>query len=301
MEQYAQIAEAHGLDPAQMALAFLLRQPFLTSAIVGATTPEQLRTNLASIDLALPGGGGRGHRGRAQRGSEPMPVTLDLYGHPWSAPTREVRILCAELGVDYRFIEVKQAEAGDYLPEALNPACKVPMIDAAASSWARRTPSCAIWRRVTTRPASGTRRRSMSRAKVDQWLDWQALRLGRLAAQLMRERRFRPDAPDAAACAEAERLLGLILPELDMELKATPFVCGQHPTLADIAIFTSVDYLRLAGFDVERLAASPLVQHLRRTSSLGGHRTCAAICVSEGGCSAGLSVRRAPFAPLCGP
>ncbi len=54
VEQYAQIAEAHGLDPAQMALAFLLRQPFLTSAIVGATTPEPLRTNLASIDLALP-------------------------------------------------------------------------------------------------------------------------------------------------------------------------------------------------------------------------------------------------------
>ena len=54
VEQYAQIAEAHGLDPAQMALAFLLRQPFLTSAIVGATTPEQLRTNLASIELELP-------------------------------------------------------------------------------------------------------------------------------------------------------------------------------------------------------------------------------------------------------
>uniref|UniRef100_UPI00356712B1 glutathione S-transferase N-terminal domain-containing protein n=1 Tax=Immundisolibacter sp. TaxID=1934948 RepID=UPI00356712B1 len=58
-----------------------------------------------------------------------MSVTLDLYGHSWSAPSREVRILCAELALDYRFIEVKQAEAGDYLPEALNPACKVPMID----------------------------------------------------------------------------------------------------------------------------------------------------------------------------
>ena len=54
VEHYAHIAEAHGLDPAQMALAFLLRQPFLTSAIVGATTPEQLQANLGSIDLALP-------------------------------------------------------------------------------------------------------------------------------------------------------------------------------------------------------------------------------------------------------
>lgn len=179
-----------------------------------------------------------------------MPVTLDLYGHPWSAPTREVRILCAELGVDYRFIEVKQAEAGDYLPEALNPACKVPMIDdggfilgeahAILRHLAARHDAARVWY-----PA-----KIYVRSKVDQWLDWQALRLGRLAAQLMRQRRFRPDAPDTAACAEAERLLGLILPELDMELKATPFVCGAQPTLADIAIFTSVDYLRLAGFDL---------------------------------------------------
>jgi glutathione S-transferase len=177
-----------------------------------------------------------------------MPVTLDLYGHPWSAPTREVRILCAELDIDYRFVEVKQAEAGDYLPEALNPACKVPMIDeggfilgeahAILRYLAARHDTAGVWY-----PAQID-----LRAKVDQWLDWQALRLGRLAAQLARERRFRPDAPDPAACAEAERLLGLILPELDMELKATPFVCGQHPTLADIAIFTSAEYLQVAGF-----------------------------------------------------
>jgi glutathione S-transferase len=184
-----------------------------------------------------------------------MPVTLDLYGHPWSAPTREVRILCAELGVEHRFIKVKQAEAGDYLPEALNPACKVPMIDAdgfilgeahaIVRYLAARHDTAGVWYPAPVE----------SRAKVDQWLDWQALRLGRLAAELMRQRRFRPDAPDARACAEAERLLGLILPELVMELTATPFVCGQHPTLADIAIFTSVDYLRLAGFDCARFEA----------------------------------------------
>lgn len=177
-----------------------------------------------------------------------MPVTLDLYGHPWSAPTREVRILCAELALECRFIEVKQAEAGDYLPEALNPACKVPMIDdggfilgeahAIVRYLAARHDTAGVWY-----PAA-----LEVRARVDQWLDWQALRLGRLAAQLVRERRFRPGAPDLTACAEAERLLGLILPELDMELQAAPFVCGAQPTLADIAIFTSVEYLQVAGF-----------------------------------------------------
>jgi glutathione S-transferase len=181
-----------------------------------------------------------------------MPVTLDLYGHSWSAPTREVRILCAELAVDYRFIEVKQAEAGDYLPEALNPACKVPMIDADGFILGE---AHAILRYLVVRHDVGAAwypAEPEARARVDQWLDWQALRLGRLAAELMRQRRFRPDAPDEAACAEAERLLTLILPELDMDLKTAPYACGRHPTLADIAIFTSVDYLRLAGFDSGR-------------------------------------------------
>ncbi|MFZ5492864.1 MAG: NADP(H)-dependent aldo-keto reductase [Pseudomonadota bacterium] len=53
VEQYALVAERHGLNLAQMALAFLLRQPFLTSAIIGATTLEQLESNIDAADLVL--------------------------------------------------------------------------------------------------------------------------------------------------------------------------------------------------------------------------------------------------------
>jgi aryl-alcohol dehydrogenase-like predicted oxidoreductase len=52
-EAYVTIARTHGLDPAQMALAFVNRQPFVTSTLIGATTMAQLETNLASIDLTL--------------------------------------------------------------------------------------------------------------------------------------------------------------------------------------------------------------------------------------------------------
>ncbi|RZI80572.1 MAG: aldo/keto reductase, partial [Pseudomonas sp.] len=51
--RYVQIAREHGLDPAQMALAFVTRQPFVTSNIIGATSLEQLESNLASADLNL--------------------------------------------------------------------------------------------------------------------------------------------------------------------------------------------------------------------------------------------------------
>ena len=52
-EQYLAIAEKHGLDPCQMALAFVRQQPFVTSTIIGATSMEQLRTNLDSSKVEL--------------------------------------------------------------------------------------------------------------------------------------------------------------------------------------------------------------------------------------------------------
>ncbi|RMQ47685.1 Aldo/keto reductase [Pseudomonas cichorii] len=51
--QYVALAREHGLDPAQMALAYVTSRPFVTSNIIGATTLEQLAVNLASIDVVL--------------------------------------------------------------------------------------------------------------------------------------------------------------------------------------------------------------------------------------------------------
>ena len=53
-ERYCKIAEQAGLNPAQMALAYVNTRAFLTSNIIGATTLEQLQTNINSIDIELP-------------------------------------------------------------------------------------------------------------------------------------------------------------------------------------------------------------------------------------------------------
>ena len=50
---YVDIAKRHNLDPAQMALAFVRRQPFVASTLLGATTLEQLKTNLESLHVDL--------------------------------------------------------------------------------------------------------------------------------------------------------------------------------------------------------------------------------------------------------
>ncbi|WP_291969734.1 NADP(H)-dependent aldo-keto reductase [Candidatus Symbiopectobacterium sp.] len=51
--EYVALAQRHGLDPAQMALAFVRQQPFVASTIWGASTLEQLDTNLASLEVQL--------------------------------------------------------------------------------------------------------------------------------------------------------------------------------------------------------------------------------------------------------
>ena len=51
--QYVALAREHGLDPSQMALAYVTSRPFVTSNIIGATNLEQLAINLESIDLSL--------------------------------------------------------------------------------------------------------------------------------------------------------------------------------------------------------------------------------------------------------
>ena len=50
---YAALAREHGLTPAQLALAFINRQPFVTSNLVGATRLDQLSENIASIEIDL--------------------------------------------------------------------------------------------------------------------------------------------------------------------------------------------------------------------------------------------------------
>jgi aryl-alcohol dehydrogenase-like predicted oxidoreductase len=53
VESYYEIAKKHDLDLAQMSLKFLEIQPFVTSVIIGATTMEQLKIDIESVNVNL--------------------------------------------------------------------------------------------------------------------------------------------------------------------------------------------------------------------------------------------------------
>ena len=52
-EEYCKIGEKHNLNMSQMSLKFCEIQSFITSVIIGATTMEQLKTNIESVNLNL--------------------------------------------------------------------------------------------------------------------------------------------------------------------------------------------------------------------------------------------------------
>lgn len=54
VRKYVELARAHGLDPAQMALAYACARPFVASVLVAGTTLGQLRSNIAAAALVLP-------------------------------------------------------------------------------------------------------------------------------------------------------------------------------------------------------------------------------------------------------
>ncbi|HEX2135505.1 MAG TPA: aldo/keto reductase [Microvirga sp.] len=52
-DRYVRLARDAGLDPAQMAIAFVNSRPFVTSTIIGATSMRQLEADVNAVDVAI--------------------------------------------------------------------------------------------------------------------------------------------------------------------------------------------------------------------------------------------------------
>ena len=53
VEEYFNISKKYGLDFTKMSIKFCEMQDFMTSVIIGATTMEQLKTNIESVNVNL--------------------------------------------------------------------------------------------------------------------------------------------------------------------------------------------------------------------------------------------------------
>ena len=53
VEKYYEISKKYNVNFAKMSIKFCEIQPFVTSVIIGATTMEQLKTNIESVNVNL--------------------------------------------------------------------------------------------------------------------------------------------------------------------------------------------------------------------------------------------------------
>jgi aryl-alcohol dehydrogenase-like predicted oxidoreductase len=89
VDALVETAEAHGVSAAQVALAYMLGRPGVTSLVVGARTEEQLIDNLAAAELELDGDE------RARLDAISAPPLLYPYWH--QAKTASDRLSAADL------------------------------------------------------------------------------------------------------------------------------------------------------------------------------------------------------------
>ncbi len=91
IEVLVDVAKAHEVSPAQVALAWLLSRPGVTSLVIGARTDEQLADNLKSADLVL---------SSDERAALDQVSTPDLiYPHWHQAATASDRLSEADLAL----------------------------------------------------------------------------------------------------------------------------------------------------------------------------------------------------------
>jgi len=53
VDAVVKLAKDHGIEPATLAVAWVLAQPAITSPLIGASKPEQLKASVAAVTLKL--------------------------------------------------------------------------------------------------------------------------------------------------------------------------------------------------------------------------------------------------------
>jgi len=170
-----------------------------------------------------------------------------LYHFPYSQHARRVVSLLEAAALPYELRHVDMAKgahlSADYL--AINPNHQVPtLLDGDLTIHE----SNAILRYLCQKhgltdwyPTDLKRR-----ALVDQWLDWNQSRLSPAVIDVVRNKVFLGEQGDRAAIARGEAKLSEIGPILEAGLRATAFLAGAAPTIADLSVASNLFQLSLA-------------------------------------------------------
>ena len=198
---------------------------------------------------------------------------LELLGRSSSINVRKVLWVCAELDIPYQHVEWGSGEfhLSDPAFLALNPNGLVPVIrDAGAVLWESNT----ICRYLAARAAREDLlpANPLGRARVEQWMDWQATELNTAwRYAFMALVRKSPAYTDQAAIDSSVRSWNRHMAILDQTLAATgAYVTGPTFTLADVVIGLSVN--RWFASPIDRPELPAVATYFERLSQRAGFR-----------------------------
>ena len=178
-------------------------------------------------------------------------MTLKIYG---VARSRAFRTLwmAGELGLPYEHVKIDFADGGTRRPDylAINPNGHVPTID---DDGFRLWESMAINLYLAKKyggPAGLYPQRLTDEARAWQWSFWGMTEVERPALTVLLNRIGPEDLRDDAAADAAERALAAPLKVLDGALAATPYLLGDHFTVADLNVAAILAWARQARVDL---------------------------------------------------
>lgn len=165
---------------------------------------------------------------------------VDLYGKPTSINVRKVLWLCAGLDLP---LQHEPAPSPDLLA-TLNPNRQVPVLrDGDFVLWE----SNSICRYLAARAGRDDLlpHAAKDRARVEQWMDWQASDLNSAWRHVFMARvRQHPDYPDDARAEASLAQWNRLMAMLDAQLARHAYVAGDDFTLADIVLGLSTQRWR---------------------------------------------------------
>jgi len=178
-------------------------------------------------------------------------MALKIYG---VARSRAARVLwmAKELGLDYEHVKVDFATGETRQPAhlALNPNGHIPAIDDdGVILWESMAINLYLAKKYNTAGLYPTRLEDEARAW--QWSFWGMTDVERpLLTAMMNRAIFPENQRDLAAADAAEKTLAQPLGVLDGVLGRTPYVLGQHFTVADLNVASILVWARPAQIDM---------------------------------------------------
>ncbi len=192
---------------------------------------------------------------------------LTLYHNPCSQHVRRVTALLEEAEIPYVPVHVALNDGEHMSPEYLsvNPNHQVPTL---VDGEVKIHESNAILRYLCGKHElfDWYPNDSATRARVDQWLDWNQTRFSQSVIDIVLNAVFMGDEGDAEAIARGKANMVELSAILAAGLERSDFLCGNAATIADLSVASNVSQLKLADADPDNLVIRAWYQRVCEVS-----------------------------------